>query len=119
MHRVGVDLVETLRIGRALERHGDRFRQRVYTPAEIRYCRGRVQSFAARWAAKEAVSKALGLGIGFIRWRDIEVINDVHGAPHLELHGQALAVAQELGLTDWALSLTHTADHAMAFVVAM
>ena len=119
MHRVGVDLVETQRIGRALDRHGDRFRQRVYTSAEIRYCRGRVQSYAVRWAAKEAVSKALGLGIGFIRWRDIEVINDAHGAPHVELHGQALAVAQELGLRDWALSLTHTVDHAMAFVVAM
>jgi holo-[acyl-carrier protein] synthase len=119
MHRVGVDLVETRRIGRTLERHGDRFLKRVYTRAEIDYCRGRVQSLAARWAAKEAVSKALGLGIGFIRWRDIEVRNDVHGAPFLELHGQAEAMARELGLKDWALSLTHTSDHAVAFVVAM
>jgi holo-[acyl-carrier protein] synthase len=119
MHRVGVDLVETARIGRALARYGDRFLQRVYTPAEIAYCRGRVQSLAARWAAKEAVSKALGLGIGFIRWRDIEVRNDVRGAPFLELHGQAEAVARELGLKDWAISLTHTAEQAVAFVVAM
>ena len=118
MHRVGVDLVDTHRIGRMLERHGDRFLDRVYTPAEKEYCKGRVLSLAARWAAKEAVSKALARGFAGIPWRDIEVINDARGAPHVLLYGAAHAEAEALGLTEWSISLSHTEEYAVAFVVA-
>jgi holo-[acyl-carrier protein] synthase len=116
--RSGVDLIEIRRIQTALDRHGRRFLQRVYTDREIACYGERVASLAARWAAKEAVAKALGLGIGVIRWRDIEILNGENGAPVLRLHGAAAARAAELGLTTWSLSLSHTHDLAVAFVVA-
>lgn len=118
MHRVGVDLVDTGRIHDILERHGTRFLERVYTPSERVYCQDRAASLAVRWAAKEAVVKALGCGFGDIHWRDIEVKVDKRGAPYLCLHREALAQAEALGLTEWAISLSHTGDHAIAFVVA-
>lgn len=117
MQRVGVDLVEVGRIRAALQRHGDRFLRRVFTAAECDYCRGRAPALAARWAAKEAAAKALGWGIGEIRWLDIEVVNDERGAPTLALHGEALTRASALGLRAWAVSLSHTNEHAIAFVV--
>ena len=123
MLSTGIDLVEIERIERALERHGDRFVERVYTPLEIVYCRGRVQELAARFAAKEAVSKALGVGMRVlardgIHWRDVEVTADERGKPLVRLSGGAAERAADLGLTEWAISLTHTREHAIAFVVA-
>jgi holo-[acyl-carrier protein] synthase len=118
MQRVGVDLVEVRRIRRTLGRFGPRFLERVYTPLERERYADRVQSLAARWAAKEAVSKALGRGLGDFRWREIEVVNDPMGAPVLRLYGEMQAYASALGLTEWAISLSHTEDYAIAVVMA-
>lgn len=115
--RTGVDIVEISRIQGALERHGERFLQRVYTEREIDRYAKRTNSLAARWAAKEAVAKALGCGIGEIGWTDIEIL-DENGAPHVHLHGNATILAAELGLSGWSVSLSHTAEMAIAFVVA-
>ena len=115
----GVDMIEIARIGRALERNGDRFLNRIYTPAEQAHCGGRLPSLAGRFALKEAVAKALGTGIGDFNWIDIEIINDDRGKPVLHLHNYALALAQESGLTEWSVSLTHTDTHAVGFAVMM
>jgi holo-[acyl-carrier protein] synthase len=119
----GVDLVEIVRIERTLERYGDRFLARVFTPNEVLYCHGRVPELAARFAAKEAVSKALGVGMRVlardgIHWQDVEVIGDRRGKPFVRLSGRAAERAEELELTEWAVSLSHTREHAIAFVVA-
>jgi holo-[acyl-carrier protein] synthase len=119
---VGVDLVEITRIQRALERWGDRFLQRVYTPAEIAHCRGRAPELAVRFAAKEAISKALGVGIwwpGGIAWHEAEVLSDPLGKPEVHLHGSAAERARALGLNQWAVSLSHSDDNGIAMVVAM
>jgi holo-[acyl-carrier protein] synthase len=118
MLSVGVDIVEIGRIRRALERWGERFSGRLYTPGEVAYCRGRVPELAARFAAKEAISKALGTGMVGVSWNEMEVLADRRGKPLVRLHGKALARAEELGLGEWAISLSHTDDHAVAFVVA-
>lgn len=118
MLSVGVDVVEIPRIGRALERWGERFLRHVYTPAEVTYCRGRVRELAARFAAKEAISKALGTGMVGVSWVEMEVLADHRGKPHVVLHGKALDRARTLGLDAWAISLTHTETTAIAFVVA-
>jgi holo-[acyl-carrier protein] synthase len=118
----GVDMVEISRIARAIERWGERFLRRVYTACEIEHCRGRVPELAARFAAKEAVSKALGVGIwwrGGIGWTDAEVRPDSLGKPEVFLYGRAAERAQALGLDQWAISLSHTDDHAIAMVVAL
>ncbi|MDH7487385.1 MAG: holo-ACP synthase [Anaerolineae bacterium] len=117
MYRVGVDIVELARIERAVRRHGDRFLRRVYTEAELAYCRGDVGRLAARWAAKEAISKALGTGWRGIEWYELEVIREPSGQPQVALHGRAKAIAEELGLTQWALSLSHSQTCAVAFVI--
>jgi len=119
---VGVDIIEIKRIQQVLQRHGERFLQRVYTEAEMAYCRGRVPELAARFAAKEAVSKALGTGIvgrGGISWREVEVLPDARGKPLVHLHGQARDRAESLGLKAFAISLSHSQEYAVAFVVAM
>ena len=119
---VGIDLVEISRIRRALERWGDRFLQRVYTPAEIAHCRGRAPELAVRFAAKEAISKALGVGIwwpGGIAWHEAEVLSDPLGKPEVYLHGSAAERARALGLDQWAISLSHSDDNGIAMVVAM
>ena len=123
MLTTGVDLVEIARVERACTRFGDRFVQRVYTPLEVTYCRGRLQELAARFAAKEAVSKALGVGMRIlardgIHWQEVEITGDHRGKPLVRLHGRAAERAAELGLTEWAVSLSHTREHAIAFVVA-
>ncbi len=123
MLTTGVDLVELDRIARLVERHGDRFLERVYTLAEVIYCRGRIPELAARFAAKEATSKALGVGVRMmardgIGWREVEVIGDERGKPLLRLSGRAAARAAELGLTEWAVSLSHSREMAIAVVVA-
>ena len=115
--RTGVDIVEISRIQAALERHGERFLQRIYTEREIERYAQRTNSLAARWAAKEAVAKALGCGIGDIGWTDIEIL-DQEGAPMVKLHDNAAILAARLGLVGWSISLSHTAEVAIAFVVA-
>ena len=115
---VGVDLVEIRRIAELVERHGERFTGRVFTPGEVVDCGGRAESLAARWAAKEAVAKALGTGIGAVGWQEIEVLRGESGCPSVQLHGRAATLATERGLTRWALSLAHDGGMALAFVVA-
>ncbi len=118
MLRVGVDLIEVERVERVMVRYGDRFFARFFTSAEREQCKDLPTRLAARIAAKEAVAKALGTGIGDVRWIDIEVSLDERGAPHLRLHDAAGARARDLGLCEWQISLSHTEDHAIAFVVA-
>ena len=118
MLRSGVDIIEIERIVQALARHGDSFLRRIYTPAEIQRYRQRSQSLAGRWAAKEAVAKALGVGLGPVAWTEIEVLEDDLRAPVLHLHGNAAALAARLGLSQWAVSISHTAKLAIAFAVA-
>lgn len=118
---VGVDIIEIERIARTLDRFGERFLRRVYTRAEIAYCRGSPSRLAARFAAKEAVAKALGVGIFWregVYWRDVEVIRDHRGKPGICLHGGALEAARREGLISWALSLSHSREYAVAMVVA-
>jgi holo-[acyl-carrier protein] synthase len=123
MLTVGVDLIEIARVERILTHYGDRFLERVFTPAEILYCRARPAELAARFAAKEAVAKALGVGVRMIardgiNWQDAEIIGDARGKPLVRLYGRAAERAEQLGLTEWAVSLSHTREHAIAFVVA-
>ena len=113
----GVDIIEIHRVKRVFEQYGDRFLRRVYTAREIAYCRGRAPQLASRFAAKEATMKALGTGVRGIRWRDIEVVRGRGQAPRIELHGTAQARADRLGLTDIALSLSHSREFAVASVV--
>lgn len=117
--RTGVDLVEVSRIRDAIARHGERFVVRIFTKAERRDSGDRVASLAARFAAKEAVAKALGCGIGAVSWLEIEIRNDENRAPHLHLYGEAQKRAQEMGLLNWSVSLSHTESQAIAFVVAI
>jgi holo-[acyl-carrier protein] synthase len=114
----GVDLIEISRIETMVERYGDRFLDRIYTEGELAYAAGRLSALAARWAAKEAAAKALGTGIGQVGFQEIEVICDAQGKPELSLHGNAARLAARLNLRQFALSLSHTADYALAFVVA-
>ena len=118
MLAVGVDLIEVNRIAASLEKYGQRFLDRIFTVREQEYCDGRAESLAARFAAKEAVAKAMGTGIGDISWQDIEIINEDNGRPTLVLHGAALAMAQGIGLERWSVSLSHTQTHAIAMVAA-
>jgi holo-[acyl-carrier protein] synthase len=115
----GVDLIDIARIRDAVDRHGMRFVARIFTEAEQLECRGRFESLAARFAAKEAAAKALGCGIGVVGWLDIEIRSDREHAPHLYLHGEAEALAARLGLSTWSVSLSHTQSQAIAFVVAI
>jgi len=115
----GIDIIEIPRIERALGRWGQRFLERVYTPAEVAYCRGRVPELAARFAAKEAIAKALGTGLAGISWNEMEILPDRRGKPLVFLHGRARERAELLGLTEWAVSLSHLAELAVASVVAM
>jgi holo-[acyl-carrier protein] synthase len=118
MLRVGVDMIEVERIARSLERYGDKFYSRFFTDNERQICAGQPMRLAARFAAKEAVAKALGTGIGDVRWVEIEIDCGERGRPVLRLHGNAARIAAELGLTNWDISLSHTHEHAIAFVVA-
>src|SRR5262245_1497671 len=104
---VGIDVIEIARVRGVLDRHGERFLQRIYTDRERERYRGRVQELAARFAAKEATMKALGTGIRGVRWRDIEVLSNRRGKPIVVLHGTALDRANQLGLVHWSISLTH------------
>ena len=120
---IGTDITEVLRIAQMIERHGELFIGRVYTPAEIDYCRARTmatQHFAGRWAAKEAVLKALGTGWRRgISWRDIEVRNLPGGRPQAFLKGGTLEVAEKLGIRCVLVSISHCRSHATAYAVAL
>ena len=117
-YAVGIDIVELDRVAAALERHGQRFIDRVYTPIEAAICRGRPAELAARFAAKEAVMKALGTGARGVAWREIEVLLNRRGKPLLYLHGRARQRAQEIGMDGLDLSMSHSRRYAVAFVVA-
>jgi holo-[acyl-carrier protein] synthase len=117
----GVDLIEIERIAQSIERYGDRFLRRIYTDDEIAYCsrrRASAESFAARFAAKEAGAKALGTGISRgVGWNEFQIGRQPGGRPVLELRGRAALLAEELGVKTIALSLTHTGTLAMATVM--
>ena len=117
----GVDIAEVPRIRESIKRFGERFLNRVFTAGEIEYCEAKAskfESYAARFAAKEAGMKALGTGWNHgVRWRDIEVVRRKGQRPTLQFHGQAAVFAEKLGANNIALSITHTADQALAHVI--
>lgn len=115
----GVDLIEIARIDEVVARHGRHYLERIYTPAELEQCGKRAESLAGRFAAKEAVAKALGSGIGDVTWKEIEVLGDENNAPVLTLHGEARKKANELGLSTWSVSISHSQSHSVALVVAI
>jgi len=116
--RTGVDLIEIGRVEDVVRRHGDRYLERIYTPAELAQAHGQAQYLAGRFAAKEAVAKALGTGIGEVGWQEIEVLGDEQHAPTLGLFGAARKRSDELGLTDWSVSISHSLTQAVAVAVA-
>lgn len=117
----GVDLTEVHRIAQSIERYGSRFLERVFTAAEIRYCQSKrnvTERFAARFAAKEAALKAIGTGISRgVSWTSVEVARAPQGRPTIVFSGKALEIAKELGVRRVSLSLSHTADLAIAHVI--
>lgn len=115
----GVDIVEVERIDRAIIRHGQRFFQRFYSSNELVDAGGRTPALAARFAAKEAVAKALGTGIGKVGWKEIEIIKGPHKEPILHLSGRAEEKARELKINAWSISLSYTHEHAVAIAIAL
>ncbi|MDE3180291.1 MAG: holo-ACP synthase [Acidobacteriota bacterium] len=117
----GVDLAETRRIGESLDRYGDRFRRRIYTPGEITYCerfKNKAERYAARFAAKEAAFKALGTGWREgIRWLDVEITHSPGGKPEIVLRGRAQELALKLGVARTAVSISHANDYVLAQVI--
>lgn len=119
MLRCGIDMIENQRVAEGIERLGERFMNRFFTAGEREDCEDQPHRLAARLAAKEAVAKAIGTGIGDIRWVEIEIrCNNPRKRPTLILHGNAAVLAAEMGLTEWDISLTHTKDYASAVAVA-
>jgi len=123
IYGIGVDLVRVARIAAAIERHGDRFLSRIFSPREIEHCQGKtwsVNGFALRFAAKEAFSKALGVGLrqGGIRWREVEVMPDPRGKPEIFVSGRAEQLCREAGITGLHLTLTDE-DHLCIAVVVL
>lgn len=114
---IGIDIIEITRIERAASRWHDAFLKRIYTAAELEYCRNRYPGLAARFAAKEAVMKALGSGATGISWRDVEILNEENGKPLVRLHGKALRKGEELGVADFSISLSHCEKYAVALVI--
>jgi holo-[acyl-carrier protein] synthase len=115
----GVDIIEISRVEAALNKFGDRFLQRVYTPLEVAFCRGRTSELAARFAAKEAVMKALGTGAKGVAWREIEILPNHRGKPLVYLHGRAQARAERIALSGLDISMSHSNELAVAFVVGV
>ena len=118
-YAVGIDLIAISRVRAVIEKHDGRFLRRVYTPEEVAFCRGRVPELAARFAAKEAVMKALGTGARGVAWREIEVLPDRRGKPLIYLYGRAKERADRIGLRALDVSLTHEGDFAVAAVVGV
>ncbi len=120
---IGTDIIECLRIAQMIQRHGEQFIERVYTPHEIQYCQARKQStqhFAGRWAAKEAVLKALGTGwVRGISWRDVEVRSETSGKPTIVLKGGAKQAAEAQGISDVLISISHCRTFATAYATAV
>jgi holo-[acyl-carrier protein] synthase len=120
---LGTDIIEVVRIGEMIERHGEIFLQRVFTESEIRYCSARkhaIQHYAGRWAAKEAVMKTLGTGFSKgVGWRDIEVASRRSGQPYIELTGGALETARGMGIDEVLISISHCRAYATASAVAL
>jgi holo-[acyl-carrier protein] synthase len=120
---IGTDIVECLRIAQMIERHGELFLNRVFTSREIEYCSARkaaTQHYAGRWAAKEAILKALGTGWSRgIQWRDMEIRNDSAGKPSVALGGGAREMCEQLGVVDMLISISHCRSHATAFAIAV
>ncbi len=121
IYGVGIDIVNIARIGEALKRFGDRFRERVFTPAENAYCLGKAEPqlhFALRFGAKEAFAKSVGLGMrAGITWKDIEIVNEETGKPGLNLYGQSAALCARLGIQHKFVSLSHEKDYGIAVVI--
>src|SRR3954451_20354806 len=111
---LGIDIIKIERIAAALKKHGDRFPKRVLTEGEQRYVRNRPQNFAGRWAAKEAVSKVLGLGVRGVGWTEIEIQRLPTGAPSVKLHGRAARRAEQMGMGRIAVSISHEGEYAVA-----
>jgi holo-[acyl-carrier protein] synthase len=118
MLTTGVDIIEISRIKQTLDRYGQRFLDRIFTLDEIAYCRGRAPNLAGRFAAKEATMKALGTGVRGVSWKDIEVVRAKSGAPSVKLHGRAEKRAERLQVSEISLSISHSREYAVAFVVA-
>lgn len=120
---IGVDIVECLRIAQMIERHGERFIERVYAPVEIEYCRSRraaTQHYAGRWAAKESVMKALGTGwVRGVNWTDIEIQNEPGGKPSVFFRGGVRDLVEALGIAEMQLTLSHCRSHAVAMALAL
>lgn len=117
-HEIGIDIVDIERIRGTLARHRDRFRRRVLTPREDRYCGQRIERVAGRWAAKEAVSKVLGLGVRGVGWREIEVLPNWAGQPQVQLHARAADRAARLRLSELSVSISHERGVAVAVAIA-
>ena len=117
MHYVGIDIVEIARIGQAVEHWQGRFLKRIYTEKELEICRNDIPSLAAHFAAKEAVMKALGVGIRGIGWKEIEILSNSSGKPIVYLSGRAKSKARELGISGLDISLSHSKEYAIASVI--
>lgn len=115
----GIDIIEIERIRRVIQRHGEAFLRRIYTATELTEADGNASSLAARFAAKEAVSKALGCGIGPVSWQEIEICRGPANRPLLRLYGAAASLSASLGLNEWSLSLSHSQEYAVAVAVAL
>jgi holo-[acyl-carrier protein] synthase len=115
---IGVDIIEISRIREAAVRWGERFLRRVYTDSELEICQGRAESLAVRFAGKEAAIKALSAP-GIISWREIEISSEINGKPKITLHGQALKNARALGLSSLEVSLSHSRENAIAFIIGI
>ena len=118
MLTTGVDIIEIHRIKQVLDRYGERFLNRLFTPNEIDYCGGRAPNLAGRFAAKEATMKALGTGARGVSWKDIEVVRADSGAPSVKLYGRAENRAERLHVVEISVSISHSREYAVAFVVA-
>jgi|SRR5271157_2018688 len=117
--RTGVDLIEISRVSAVITRHGKHYLNRIYTDAELEQYGQNAESLAGRFAAKEAVAKALGTGIGDVKWKDIEILGDEQNAPVITLRGAAERTAKKLGLNEWSVSISHSESHAIAITVAI
>ena len=115
----GIDIIEIERFKESVSRQGDKFLKRVFTNQELLDCGDRLESLAARFAAKEAASKALGCGIGKVSWLDLEITKNDENQPGITLHGTALELAESLNLNTWSISLSHSDEIAIAIVVAL